>query len=178
MTTVCFTGHRPNKLAGYNMNVPYYGQFKYVLANLLEDMMTQLQGQFHFISGMALGVDQLACEVVIPYLSSNVSLEGAIPCRNHSSNWPKASQDHYQALLKCCTKVTLVTDAPYSAHLMQVRNQYMVDNSDYVIAIWDGSAGGTENCVRYALNQGKNIIGICPKTLKYFTVEEGKRVFI
>lgn len=29
---------------------------------------------------------------------------------------------------------------------MQKRNEYMVDLADKVVAVWDGSKGGTDNC--------------------------------
>ena len=45
---------------------------------------------------------------------------------------------------------------------MQKRNEYMVDLTDKVIAVWDGSKGGTGNCVRYAEKCGKEIIRILP----------------
>ena len=41
---------------------------------------------------------------------------------------------------------------------MQLRNQYMVDNSDLVLAIWNGKeSGGTWNTIKYARKQGKKI---------------------
>lgn len=38
----------------------------------------------------------------------------------------------------------------------------MVNNSDIVIAVWNGSKGGTGNCVNYAKMQKKEIIVINP----------------
>jgi hypothetical protein len=42
----------------------------------------------------------------------------------------------------------------------------MVDNSDLLIAVWDGSSGGTSNCVSYATIKGKQIIRIDPTLVK------------
>lgn len=39
----------------------------------------------------------------------------------------------------------------------------MVDNSDFVIAVWDGTKGGTANCVRYAKKLNKELVAINPK---------------
>jgi predicted Rossmann fold nucleotide-binding protein DprA/Smf involved in DNA uptake len=39
----------------------------------------------------------------------------------------------------------------------------MVDNSDAVIAIWDGGASGTANTVEYARKQGKPVLVIDPE---------------
>ncbi len=62
-----------------------------------------------------------------------------------------------------CDNVVQVSEAGYAAWKMQVRNKAMVDNSDLVIAVYDGSGGGTGNCVAYAQKQGKSIITIDPR---------------
>lgn len=46
---------------------------------------------------------------------------------------------------------------------MQKRNEWMVDNCDILIAVWDKSPGGTKNCVDYAESKKKQIIYINPK---------------
>jgi uncharacterized phage-like protein YoqJ len=48
---------------------------------------------------------------------------------------------------------------------MQKRNEYMIDKSDYVIAVWDGSPSGTGNTVRYAKQKNKKILIINPSDL-------------
>lgn len=40
---------------------------------------------------------------------------------------------------------------------------WMVDNCDLLIAVHDGSPGGTANCVNYANQKNKKIININPK---------------
>ena len=47
---------------------------------------------------------------------------------------------------------------------MQLRNQYMVDQADYIVAAWDGTKGGTGNCVDYAVKQHKTIYCLDPKS--------------
>ena len=39
-----------------------------------------------------------------------------------------------------------------------------VDNCDKIIGIWDGSKGGTGNCIKYAESVGKDIYYINPRT--------------
>ena len=53
----------------------------------------------------------------------------------------------------------------YKPYLMQTRNMHMVDNSEDIIAVWDGTAGGTGNCVKYAEKVGRNIIRIEPRNI-------------
>lgn len=39
----------------------------------------------------------------------------------------------------------------------------MVDNSNAVLALWNGSEGGTGNCVRYAKEKNKKIFQLWDK---------------
>ena len=49
----------------------------------------------------------------------------------------------------------------YVANKMQLRNEYMVDNSDKVIAYFNGEKkGGTYNCIKYAESLNKEIINL------------------
>lgn len=43
-----------------------------------------------------------------------------------------------------------------------VREHFNEDLADKVIAVWDGTKGGTGNCVKYAEKCGKEIIRIEP----------------
>ena len=46
------------------------------------------------------------------------------------------------------------------------RNEYMVDNSDYVIAVWNGKPSGTGNTVKYARKNNKMVLLVDPQTLE------------
>lgn len=59
-------------------------------------------------------------------------------------------------------EVYYVSEERYTHWCMNKRNEWMVDNSDLVIAVWDGTKGGTANCVRYAVKQGKEITKLEP----------------
>lgn len=48
---------------------------------------------------------------------------------------------------------------------MQKRNEYMVNNSDYIIAVWNGKPNSTGKTVKYAQSKGTKIIRIDPVTL-------------
>ncbi|OPD25873.1 hypothetical protein AL710_02015 [Clostridium botulinum] len=57
--------------------------------------------------------------------------------------------------------------------LYYLNERYMVDCSNYVIAIYNGNCkGGTYNCIQYAKKQNKTIITLNPITLR-----EGKMKF-
>lgn len=160
---IFFTGHRPQKLGGFNPNNPTALWVRGELHRAVQ--RASGKGHHEFISGMALGVDQWAAEIV---LDLRKRLVCAIPFPSQANKWPEASQLHWhdlisRALLSGGSMVEVSPD-PYSAGKMQIRNVYMVDQSIAGIAVWDGSSGGTGNCVQYALEQGKRVYQIDPTT--------------
>lgn len=154
---IAVTGHRPNKLWGYDYWTPKYIELGRKLRQILIDYSPDF-----IISGMALGVDTVFAMVG---LKLGIPLECAIPCQGQDSQWIKESQDLYKSILSRAQKITFVSDQPYHPSLMQLRNQYMVDSCDLLIAVWDGTSGGTANCVRYAQSKNKQIIFINPKEI-------------
>lgn len=152
---VAFTGHRPDKLGGYKLPNPTY----LYVCRQIEKTLKELQPE-KVISGMALGVDQWAANIAhklgIPFIA-------AVPFKGQESMWPAASQSIYNNLIKRAGEVVYVCPGSYSAAKMQTRNEWMVDRCDKLIAIWDGTSGGTGNCVAYAQQIGKSIIRINPK---------------
>ena len=63
-------------------------------------------------------------------------------------------------------KLKNISEGIYHIAKMQKRNEYMVDKADIVIAVWDGSSGGTGNCVKYAQKVGKSIVKLNPVDIK------------
>jgi uncharacterized phage-like protein YoqJ len=43
---------------------------------------------------------------------------------------------------------------------MQRRNEWMVERADVILALWNGSSGGTANCVAYARQRGSRIVNV------------------
>lgn len=171
---ITVTGHRPNKLGNaydvkHPTNIAIGKQMRaFILEKAEFDTETNTfrdEDAVTLISGMALGVDTLWALVALRLkrdFPTKFTLECAIPCQNHSSRWIKESKDLYDDILARADKVTLVSDAPYNASLMQKRNEYMVDNADMVFAVWDGTKGGTGNCVSYAVKQQKTVYVLHP----------------
>lgn len=150
-----FTGHRPDKLFGYDLTHPDYNNLRLKMRQVILDVNAT-----HIISGMALGVDTLAAELA---LEMKIPLIAAIPFEGQDKIWPQKSKDHYQLLLSQASEKVIVSPGGYSAYKMQVRNQWMVDQCDILCAVFDGSNGGTANCVRYAEEKNKQIVRIHPR---------------
>jgi uncharacterized phage-like protein YoqJ len=118
-----------------------------------------------YITGMAIGADQLfACAAL--HLNDG-PVVAAVPFPGQEGNWPPAAQEQYRDILNRC-QVHYVSDAPYTPAKMQIRNQWMVDRADAVLAVWNGTEkGGTWNCIQSALKAGMQIIQLNPATLEW-----------
>ena len=139
--TCAFTGHRPQSLPfGFD--------------------------ESDFITGMALGVDMYAAEIVLDLKSKypHITLESAIPCETQAIKWSVASRERYYNIAAKCDKETML-QREYTPDCMDKRNRYMVDHADYILAVWNGCPSGTGNTVRYAHKKGKSIIVINPVSL-------------
>ena len=73
-------------------------------------------------------------------------------------------RDRYFDIASKCDKETLIQHH-YTADCMHKRNRYMVDQADFIIAVWDGRPRGTGRTVQYAQRQGKPVTIINPKTM-------------
>lgn len=157
---ICVTGHRPNKLYGYNLIDKRYLELKELFKKFLKE-----QNCKEAITGMALGVDTIFALAVIELKEEgfDISLHCAVPCFNHTSAWfNKEDIKRYNDILEKADIKKIVTEAPYAPYVMQKRNEYMVNNADMVLSVHDGSKGGTYNCVLYAKKKEKSIYNISP----------------
>lgn len=164
MVKIAVTGHRPTRLkGGYNLESKDNQALKQELKDLI--IAHKVDGEvLHGISGMALGVDTLFAEAILDLKQDDVDgyiLECAIPCLNQEKTWNSKDQQWYHTILSFADIITQVSYMPYKPWLMMKRNEYMVDNADMVIAVWDGKeTGGTYKAVLYAKKLNKPIIQV------------------
>lgn len=113
------------------------------------------RGCRHFVSGYAEGADLLFAQLVVELRQEDptVRLEAAIP---HSDRL-KSRDKEFQRLLKESDERQVFAQG-YDVSSYQKRNEYMVDKSQLVIALYDGGhSGGTYNTVRYARRLGREL---------------------
>lgn len=165
LKTVCFTGHRPDKLGGFDPNNPLAKKVKANLKSFIIDSINK--GYDTFISGGALGVDQWAAEIVIDLKAQyNIKLIIARPFPSQDKVWNDQSKKQFKDICSKADSIVDVNPDPYTSWKMQARNEYMIKNSSLVIAVYDGTDGGTGNAVKSAIKKGKSIIYINPNDLK------------
>lgn len=159
MKAACFTGHRPNKLNGYEPS-----QNKELLWTIHECVINLIEKENidTFINGVALGVDQWSAKIVLKLKEKypHIKLISAVPCKNQHKKWKAASRKEWQYIIDNSDQVIYVTEEEYNSKCMQERNEWMVLNSEIVIAVWNGTSGGTGNCVKFAQQKNKRIINL------------------
>lgn len=157
--TYAFTGHRPNKLGGYSDEVA--GKLSALASRWLEEQMDGRK--LTVISGMALGWDQAVARAAsvlgIPWIA-------AVPFIGQEGGWPGSSRRQYHHLIGKASRIQVVCPGGYSPAKMHKRNAWMVDNSDLLVALWDGSQGGTANCVNYALANRRQVVNLWDRWAK------------
>lgn len=152
---VAATGHRPDKLGGYDFYNPTREWVRYRIRQELAKL-----NPIACISGMALGVDQDFAWVA---MSMGIPVLAAIPFEGQESRWPESSQAFYRDLRVRCYHTEIVCQGGYAPWKMQKRNEWMVDHCQILVAVWDGGPGGTGNCVKYATKVGRQMIRIDPR---------------
>lgn len=160
--TVCFTGHRPNKLGGYDMRNPTMLKLKDKPLEVIEELIIK-EEKSRFITGGALGTDQVACWCVhilkkkYPHIKNII----ATPFKEQDKVWSADQKMWYKRMLDVADEIINVEelgkykvsgDKPgeFSPAKMQKRNEYMIDHSEAIVAVYDGSKSGTRNCLNYA----------------------------
>jgi len=158
-----FTGHRPNSFPWkYNETARDCVLLKEVLAGQIAALADR--GVTDWLSGMALGVDVWAAEMVLSLKKKNpdLHLHCILPCEGQEVKWPVAEQERYHSILRQTDEVIYVSRA-YHRDCMLERNRYMVDRASMLLAVYNGTyRSGTGMTVRYAKEQSMEVIIIDP----------------
>lgn len=139
----CFTGHRPEKLIRSEAEIK-----KDLEAAILQAIN---DGFVTFITGMARGVDIWAAEIVLQLRKHNPNLHliTASPYEGFESRWTEDWKVRYNTVMEQADLIRYVCKG-YSKACFQIRNEWMVDRSARVIAVYNGEPGGTRNTIEYA----------------------------
>ena len=146
----CFTGHRPEKL-GVPSQVVKAG-----LERAIDEAIRD--GYRTFISGMCRGTDIWAAQSVLDRKKtlSDLRLILAIPYPHCESEWGAEWQYQYRQVLSQADLVRYIQPL-FSRSCFQQRNMWMVLHSARVIAVYNGSAGGTRNTIEFALRKNVDV---------------------
>ena len=123
----CFTGHRQEKLSSLPEDVQKW--LKVQIMNAVDD------GYVTFITGMAMGVDIWAGEIVAQLCENDprLHLVAAVPWPGFSTRWNAEWKERYERLIKKADLVKYISKR-YDPSIFETRNIWMVDHSARVIA--------------------------------------------
>lgn len=175
---ITVTGHRPPK-GGLTYN--YKGPGVIWARTQLEFVLDFNKPELVYI-GMALGWDTI---VAITCHKRGIPYVAVIPFVGQEHKWPEDSQKIYTFLLKHAAYIHItnldrdvtfnewtklesstIKSTREAAELMDKRNKWQVDKlvglDDFLLSFYDGSPGGTNNCVKYAKGMDKKIVNIEP----------------
>lgn len=149
----CFTGHRPEKLKCDEATI------KSALSCGIDAAIQD--GYRTFITGMARGVDIWAAELVLERRVFDVSLHliCALPYLGFEQTWSKDWQVRYRTILRQADLVKAINPS-FSMAVFRRRNEWMVDHCSRLIAVYNGSPGGTRNTITCAKRENLEIV-IC-----------------
>ncbi len=145
---VSLTGHRPDKLLGYGIEP--HRKLTSFLIEFLKFMDCDL-----LVHGAALGMDLAGAEAA---LALKIPILTALPFKSMGSNW--WDKTLLNRVKKESAYVVDVCGDPFQNWKYMERNSYMVDLSDEVMALYNETPGGTQNCVHYAIESGRPIINL------------------
>lgn len=160
LNTCCFTGHRTLPREDIS-----------AIENKVRHAIRLLAscGFSYFLCGGAIGFDMLAERVIAEEAkeNENVHLVLALPCRDQTGNWLKAGKDGTESLreymrLKAEAAAVIYVNDFYSDGCMKERNQFMVDNSTFCVAYYNGFVrSGAGQTYRMAKKAEIKIYNIC-----------------
>ena len=149
----CFTGHRPDKMELGEKEI------KPLIEKAIDDAIDE--GYVTFITGMAMGTDIWAAEIVLERkkVNNNLHLICALPHPNFESRRSMTEKMRFSKIIKKADIVKEINDH-YFTGCYQVRNEWMVDRSNLVIAVFNGQKSGTKNTVDYAKRKDVNVVNV------------------
>lgn len=176
---ISLTGHRvwQNDIAkldptaktdkeAYDMSRPAYRNIQQHLEDIIEESLKN-HPTITCRSGMALGADTLWAEAIVKMKEKypdRIRFAADIPSLYQASQWKMKSKKRWLELLQQADEVNdWNSGEPYKKGCEEIRNQNMIKRCDTLIAVFDGSKGGTYNGYHDGINYGKQIYRVDPK---------------
>lgn len=161
------TGHRPARLAGYDMTHPFYQRLR---ARLLAHAATLAQEhpRLEIRSGLAQGADTTWAQagLLMRRTHPGVRVTGWMPCPDQAGRWPASARAEH-ARLRLAMDAIDVAAQVCTMQAFHTRNARMIAGADLLLAVWDGSdGGGTASTVARARAAGTVVEIIDPASLR------------
>ena len=159
---VCaITGHRPSRFKfKYSED---YALCKKIKANMLE-VFRKLHDEKEVRRDMWAAEQILRLKEQPGY--EDIELVVALPFVGHDAKWDQRSKRRMEFILQHCSKKEVIGNEDCRESYVK-RNCYMVDQANYLVAVYDDGRNlrsGTMQCVRYAQKNHVPVVLIHPDT--------------
>lgn len=171
---ISLTGHRPQKLGGYDLGKPGYIAMQRDLEQYIEKNLA-VYGVVWGHSGLALGADTIWSKAILAMKKKHperVKFHAEIPMLEQPDAWFKKSDiDFWHEQVENADAKSIYgslegeseAERKYLAvKFLNLRNDGMLDHANVLLAIHDGSKSGTENALKYAAKIGLKTITVHP----------------
>ncbi len=162
---VALTGHRPSRLAGYDLAHPFYGRLQSKLQQIIIDGLS-VHRHLTLHSGMALGADTVWSMAILRMREQHpdrIHFVAEVPVMTQPDRWPsKLDRDRWAQHLADADLVSVYAQK-YHVGCLWARNKGMIDAADLLLAVHDDtSSGGTSGAMDYAKRTGKQVFVLSP----------------
>lgn len=161
--STCVTGHRASKMPYSDTSIEHEK-----LENVLKEQIIELirLGVSEFYTGGQNGIDELTALMVLHVrdeLQTTANLHLVLPYEGIDKYYNLVQKEHFEYIKKQASTVTILHDK-YVNGCFRDRNRYMVDRSDYLIAVQmkDDSGSGTQMTINMAREKGIEVRVIEP----------------
>lgn len=161
---VSLTGHRPEKLDGYRLDTPFYDRLRSTLQQTILDGLRR-HGMLTLHSGLALGADTVWSKAILwarAQFPEQIRFVAEVPFPAQADRWPAhGDREFWQHQIDTADQVNYYAER-YSVQAMHLRNQGMIKPANLLLAVYDGSSGGTGSAVRFAQQIGVRVFSWHP----------------
>ena len=115
---------------------------------------------------MNLGAELMAAEIIedLQAERKNITLSAILPYELQAEDWPDEGRERFfEAVRRCNTEKQM--QAHYDDTCMARTAAFMIDLSNALIAVWNGSLGDVSIAVQLAKEKGIPVIQIDPNNL-------------
>jgi len=140
MLSCAITGHRPSIFSfKHDETAPLCNEIK---LKLREQFANLYIGVRCFYVGGAVGVDTWAAEILLEMRKQekfkDLVIKLAIPFPGQEERYTKAQKKRYRRIWERCRKEDMITVSDsFSPDVYKKRNYYVVDNSHYLVAVYN-----------------------------------------
>lgn len=159
-SSLCFTGHRPEKL-------PKNAALDALLQTLYFHIDNTIKlGFTHFYTGLADGIDYYAAAYLFHLREQNpaITVIGVQPCLDYKEFFQHNGYDmcHLEEMLANVDQLIVLPGNRFDKGIFLKRNRYMVDHCSGIIAVCTEGRSGSMQTYRYAVRSGLAYCRIMP----------------